>query len=595
MRATRTWHIFGAVVGATLALFRCGDARADIYDDAKEIVLQLIEDNIAREAIPNAAQHVEVVCKYFPATIHAIEMKRFDGVRTVLRKEAADSIGLVVLWELVRTIKKPVPAIAHAIPGDQKLNKTIEALAFTVNGHVGAQLEPADMAGCPDVATRKRDGNAFRGLESLATGVMRACAPTQNDLESEAACSVALLVRDVANGDEKLVSHDIRRAGAAFAVSAMNRAEITTNAAQIVPLLSEFVTALEGHLSASEVATNVCTTSHKKSPILTGCTDAATTAFAAVRGAQANLDTLEQGLGLLGTFTRTLSTSFAFSAEFASKVADVASGAQTVMKELQAKNYGAAVGSALDAVAQLNCASKDAEDKPGCTDEDKSVYRFLHALAVYSVDSLVSGNTATTGAAFRQAAVDFIEAQSGLGINRSLSLNRGGFAGRIWPYYLIPAKGVLVPEFALRNAYQPPYLAPGAPRSFVYPSVDFVRAHLPVSEIAKWRHVYFAAQGSAIDILGPFTEIATRDSSLAHSGAAGWVFLLGFVVPRVDLEVGFPDLTTHVVVGAGGALRFYRAKGEPGNARYCVAGAGGGCDNMNFDNYEMSLFVKYVP
>jgi len=71
--------------------FSCGPRTASaqipnaVYDDAKAVIEQLIEDDIAEEFIPNAAAQQKVICAFFPATVHAIE----SSVTTASGKSSA--------------------------------------------------------------------------------------------------------------------------------------------------------------------------------------------------------------------------------------------------------------------------------------------------------------------------------------------------------------------------------------------------------------------------------------------------------------------------------------------------------------------------
>ncbi len=69
------------------------DLAGTVVDDASAIIAQLIEDNIATQAVPNAARRIPAACYYFPSTIGAIEDRRYSALPKVLRKEIADAAG----------------------------------------------------------------------------------------------------------------------------------------------------------------------------------------------------------------------------------------------------------------------------------------------------------------------------------------------------------------------------------------------------------------------------------------------------------------------------------------------------------------------
>jgi hypothetical protein len=106
---------------------------------------------------------------------------------------------------------------------------------------------------------------------------------------------------------------------------------------------------------------------------------------------------------------------------------------------------------------------------------------------------------------------------------------------------------------------------------------------------------------TVVDLLGPFTELATRPVDLEGKRRGG-VFALGFVVPRLELELGIPALTNNIVVGTGVAARLYRvSRPDPVmglGPSYCIAGGDDctdGFSNSGAKNIEFSIFVKYVP
>src|SRR5580692_3222469 len=76
-------------------LFVARSARADFADDAVSIVEQVIEDDVATDVVPHAAKHFPVTCDLLPASITAMQSKRYDGFSTVVRQDLADSLGMV--------------------------------------------------------------------------------------------------------------------------------------------------------------------------------------------------------------------------------------------------------------------------------------------------------------------------------------------------------------------------------------------------------------------------------------------------------------------------------------------------------------------
>ena len=69
----------------TIVATQSRQARADWYDDSKAIIQQLIEDDLATQAVPNAAARIPALCEFFPTTIATLQDKRYKGLPTVLR------------------------------------------------------------------------------------------------------------------------------------------------------------------------------------------------------------------------------------------------------------------------------------------------------------------------------------------------------------------------------------------------------------------------------------------------------------------------------------------------------------------------------
>ena len=410
--------------------------------------------------------------------------------------------------------------------------------------------------------------------ESVATQQMRVCAAKQTGA-GEIACSVALVVRDAAAGETASLPGDLQRVEAAFLDAANAKLGTHATDANVAALIAAI--ARGDSTAAATAVTSICASNRP-------CNDALGL-IPPVLARQAAA-TLEQILSL----TSTLATAYGKAdtgCTYCSLVASLATATEGVVQDLQSKDYGAAAGDTMDTVDQMACEVRyTSTSKDGCTDDESLVYKFLRSLAVYSVDSLTSGSgsTQTADADFRAAAVDLIEAYGGLGVRRSLAAK---------------AQGLYVPEFSLREGWRPGLVA--APRSasaanqlLVYPSIEMVRTRFRLPT----RQVYLAAHGSLFDPLGPFVEVATRSGAIDNAGTDPGVVALALVVPRVDFEVGLPDLSKNLVVGFGGAFRMFRIEPEsPSASRYCVLlQSDSNCNaSPTAGNFEFSVFAKFVP
>lgn len=601
------------------------DAKADLAQDATAIIEQIIEDNIARETIPNVACQLPFAVNFFPATVGAIEHERFSGLSVILRKEAADLLGLVVLREMDSNVvtvsgakvtaaamfdRRLSPAVLFDVDVKQSPAQVLAAAPLTTALPAAVDVKAQQMSimltnlaqlGKKQplaVPTGSSGGSCpfpvDAGLVSKATTAMTKCIAPQLDIGSELACSAALMVRDAADGDDHLLPNDAQRFITALLVAGFSATDLKSNWMSAATKLAED---LAFHKSDSDTATDFCTSLGQTT---TGTCVKDVTSTLDMLKSSLSLSTLDQTLAIAAkivqdgcaappnaTGAAVNSGSPQFGAKWCASnasvyITEISADVITVINDIRSKNYGAAAAQTIDFTQQLACATN--QTAPECTEQAQTVYAFLAALAEYSIDAIVSGApSAGTDAAFRQAAVALIEEEGGAGVSRSLHKN--------WAF-------AYVPEFSLREAWRPGHIGPSTGQTLAYPSIEMVRGRLPLSgHVGSHNTFYLNLHGSLIDPLGPFVEVGTRDPSLRGDSRAGWVFLAGLLVPRVDLEFGVPEFSKNLVVGLGGALRFFRAEGEPGAAHYCIIGSDA-CTlgkGLKWGNSEASLFVKYVP
>ena len=244
-----------------------------------------------------------------------------------------------------------------------------------------------------------------------------------------------------------------------------------------------------------------------------------------------------------------------------------------MLRLLRARDYGGAADVVMSILTKVAC------DGAKCTAWNEKAITFVHKFAVYTIDSIRSGSASTSASSnFRSAAVVLIDSVSGLGLSR---------APRIW-------RDIWLPRFALRKGARP---GSGRTDLVSYPSVDIMTLRfVPYSTPSFQLHLAF----SALDLVGGFTELGVRAPEL-QGKSNGYVFGLGFVTPRVDVELGVPGLTKHLVVGAGLGVRFFRADSSAadGSMIYCTVADchDNAVDNDYFDenNLDYSIFIKFVP
>jgi hypothetical protein len=458
--------------------------------------------------------------------------------------------------------------------------------------------------------------------QSAGEIVLKTCAKTQQTLRDEIACAVAISVRDAGNGDEKLLPGDLQRTLLLLAAQAL----IPTAKPPAAPSFAQVIAVLNQAIA------------NKTNPTV----NVGQTGLEAglVQGIANEISTLTSGSGL--QLSQVLATASDFSKRLAPGLAAGAApdqsvglevvedllvsteGVYQIIKDVQAKNYGAAVGQAFDLVDEIiktDC-TPPPEPPPGqarppspssaCVDMTNKpaqiIRNFIKVTAIYAVDSATSGNAGTTPATdFKNAAVELIEELSGSGIRRRVV--RRSDVRTSGDNVL----GVYLPNFSLRAAVRPGHAGvpptPGEASSAFMPyvSIDWPNFRMaPTHFPSRW--IYWGFDVSVIDALGPVWEIAMRNPSLAtgpNSGGVGAAAAaLQLIAPRVEFEFGVPALTKNLAIGVGGAFRFVRADQTQTasglTVNYCYLGnttncVGGAANTINTNNLEGSIFVKYVP
>jgi hypothetical protein len=556
-------------------------------------VEQLVEDNVATHVVPNAATHVPATCDLFPATITALKAKRYSGLPSVIRKELADDAGLVVALSIVG-------GDFTKLPGGQKLREqTIDVLTTLIKLAGGKNLKASkNTALC----------SYPQSTPAVATSVLQACANTQADEGVELACALGLATRDDANGDSALVPGDLKKALNAIAAAAVKKTFSTEvpdfltalkyiNLAEAGTLDTEFPTASALKSVIQSLANQISVLANAPSKSLEQVVAALGQFAALCSGA-------ELAKGKLGTPSPNFDLTTWLSQNLAVSISVVTSNAPNVVADIKGKNYGAAVKDSFETfndVIDGKCPKK----KPAtglCSNTDRLVRKFLQAAAVYAVDSASSGGAGSSVSSdFRAAAVDLIEATGGAGIRRKTFVTTSE-----------QNPGWFFPNFALRVALRPGFAGPTDPGTdssalFTYASMDWPSLRFKIYPSSRsQKPLWVGGNISFIDAIGPLVELAARNRSLGSTGSASTRYkaiALGFVVPRVEFELGVPELTRNLVVGLGAAARLYRADQSsptttvtPIIATYCLAGQTG-CDGASFNsrNLEGSIFVKYVP
>lgn len=574
-------------------------AKADLASDATAIVEQLMEDDVATQVVPNAAQHFPVTCDLMPASLYALKDKRYNGFSGVVRNELADMAGfLVVLSVDGRDMTQ--------LPGNLTYyQQTVDVLTALTSPLGGALTKPASIN--PSTTCVFDNKPVHQPSQSVATSVIQACAKTQPSMRQELACAAGVAVRDAASGGSVTLSSDGQRALVAVA------AQIVLNNAPVAGAIDwpaapasfgQVVTALNRAIATpNDVLDCASRPPANQPPCNTANTFIHTVAVQVTGISAGSSSSLPQMVAATIEFGTTVGLGANPSLTALQNIVQAGSAsALQVVLDIQAKNYGAATGHAIDSLnGVIDAACGPASKDVACTDLGKDVRTFIKAAAVYAVDAETAGVTATVSADFRTAAVDVIEDAGGQGIHRrTFAFFENGSSQ--WPSFIFP-------DFSLRAALRPGFAAPTSTETsssalMTYASMDWpnVRWHFYPPRGAK-KVLWWGGDISLFDLFGPIIELAGRSSTLDYDKNVGAAFGLAFVVPRVEMEFALPDLTKNLVLGFGGAVRFYRADqttaATPGGtvtAAYCIVGQSGCRDgSFNPNNLEGTIFVKYVP
>ncbi len=580
-------------------------AHADFSEDAVAVIRQVIEDDIARQVVPNGAKKFPAVCDLFPASVYALKDRRFDGFPAIAREEVAATVGLVAFIVVDRGNGAKLvlqsgsgsagPGLRQAFPLRTQSIKLLGKLAGDPDWASGLPVEtracefPDDT---PSAGATSTPSTALAPRQSVPGSVLTVCAGPQPLPNQELSCAVGIAVRDATAGNTSQLAGDGKRAVVTIAAIALM---------QLVPGLT-FADAIS---DVNQILTNppspVVPLSGLAVPAAVEQKLRALLAQAAALTTVGELS-LERTLELVAAFGASAKAAVGqplLSDEQIAVLHELLNGAHAIYQDVQAKNFAAAAGDvfdSLDGVVREECGTS--EDGP-CSEHNRLVRAFLRATTIYTIDALTTGYNDDVSANFRAAAVDLIEDSGGAGIRRRTFVKRSGqYPGWYFPNFSL--RGALRPGFAGRTE-------PGTNASnfTTYASVDWPNLRYKIYPHERATNpLWVGGNFSFIDAIGPLYEAAARNPSLGRQRTrAGQAFGLGFIVPRVEFELGVPELTRNLVVGAGATFRLYRAVEQPVTtatlptvANYCFAlesHCQGGTFNAN--NFEASLFVRYVP
>lgn len=190
--------------------------------------------------------------------------------------------------------------------------------------------------------------------------------------------------------------------------------------------------------------------------------------------------------------------------------------------------------------------------------EEVSVHqRFVQSVAGYVLDAADGQPPSETArVAFRKASVEMIQhLGQGSGIRRRYSTLWSGL------------KIALLPDLALRASWSPSYVNQDSSSARILASANWLNLRFT---IRRTEPTYLGVEVSALDPLAPLSELALRKTEKTHYRKVNHLFA-GVIAPRVEFLAASPMLSEHLGVSAGISLRTVapvadvtpRADGEP--------------------------------
>jgi hypothetical protein len=191
-----------------------------------------------------------------------------------------------------------------------------------------------------------------------------------------------------------------------------------------------------------------------------------------------------------------------------------------------------------DVFQGINSQCKD-KDVNGTCDEYQVYERFADSVVVY-VSDIGSNGTPSQAAsqAFQSAGEDLVTQVANSG-----GIDRRQFGGG-WALF--------IPDLSLRYSWSPSYVNNSDGTGRVLASVTTLNLR---ARLYRTDYFYSALKFSFVDWIAPLAEIATRKSTNVYYGNQA-ALVANLFNPRVDVEVGLPALSKHLLVGGGTSYRF---------------------------------------
>lgn len=601
------------------------------YDDVKQIIEDLITAEVAHTVVPRMAcmsharrlaadENAETsnaldittdlirakqaragdtfvaldAVRYFPRTLQAIYDRQFTTLRPIIVAEVSDMAASTV-YEALRTEPGQGDSVAKRLDARQVVRANGDRPA------PAAQLAADSLDTCADNLGAKLAERTLAGPTPLDAYCKAPTGPTPDD---EYACDLAYAMQFTLGADAKKAEGYLLRVLAEFvaevamakpptdaqfapilnvlaamvaapgstpaivdeAVLRLTKALGIDDGKRLVPVLASFVeqwkvlTLTSGKVVSFEAfSRSLSDLAFADGQALPGASG-----LAALVRAGCTLAPNARACTFLPKATRLLSTgSQLWTMVRLTGSADVVDAAQLAIESMFVE-------------LRARCAS---DPKPaGSVCKELPVYeRFADAIVIYAVQAHARGTPTTEARAdLRSAAVELVR-----------QLGTEGGIDRAWGW------NVLFPALSLRYDWSPGFVtgSPGSGRAVA--SATWLTVRVPV----VYRPVAYSALSlSLVDLLAPLAELAMRSGTNAQYADTQKVWL-DLLSPHVDVEVGMPSLSKHLLLGAGLSYRWVvpwqttlATPTTPASYRYAT------CFDRKSQSecFELGVFAKYL-
>lgn len=632
---SKTTALICALVMATSGRAQA-DVTSSVYDDAKEIITDLITDELSRQVVPRLvcqARHdecgadactgldaftVEVGGRHYLMTmlfhyrdsLQSVFSHRYSSLRSAIKRESEDYAAFQV-YEILNSLLYP-DAVRGAKQSDAKGAARVVVMAnddkvveSPNKSELRTPFEGELMDKCEELVLAKFESDVFTTARPAPLDVVCASTPENDNVKlahNTLKCELSLAVRSALRQERDGVKGHVFNAAALVVQLAVKAqvpaAELASRTQRIALVLRElllqqpmeptlvfekvkpFIEDVTGRAEASFTADD---------KLIYSAIEKLISAWRTFSGSEDKLDLatlLDQLLKFDGAFTTLCESSTIKGRPLC-----------TALGKLHAKlGRATAYWPLIDAAAHADyrqvahqvisllfreLGNKECDTEKGTNFKNKYssacryvIYRrFADSLVSYFLDAGSDDGTAADGA---RAAFRTASVDVLRDIAALGGMDRGPSLGHIF-----------MPDLELRAGYSESYGMGGSYSEVRTTAAIRVLTLRPILFYST-KH-YLALHLSVFDALAPFAEIKKRPSSGMHYDSEGlWVNLLS---PTAEIAYGMPRLSKHLVIGVSGTLRL---------ATPVVTTGMDGSTSVTYEtgwskeHLELGAFVKYL-